>query len=215
MFLPREGRNPHRRIPWVGAKLLERRSVKAGHTGYCFIKASRLRKSADYGRVFSGRRVLHGRYFALHFVPASADAVAVPVGTRPGPRLGLVVAKRLARRAVLRNLIKRLARESFRLARSQLPELDLVLRLNKVVRKPGRENRVEAKRKAGRKIDERTDGDKRILSMRALKSELRADIQMLLARLPKTSTRFSQEIEGPPRVFLPSGHPTSLAAQGK
>lgn len=44
------------------------------------------------------------------------------------PRLGLVIARKHAPRAVLRNLIKRLAREAFRTARD-LPALDLVLRL--------------------------------------------------------------------------------------
>lgn len=46
-----------------------------------------------------------------------------------GARLGLVVAKRLLRRAVDRNLIRRLARESFRLQRAGLPSNDLILRL--------------------------------------------------------------------------------------
>lgn len=45
-------------------------------------------------------------------------------------RLGVVVPKRLVKAAVLRNLIKRLGREQFRLLRPQLPARDLVLRLN-------------------------------------------------------------------------------------
>jgi ribonuclease P protein component len=45
------------------------------------------------------------------------------------PRLGLVVPKRLARRAVLRNRIKRLHREAFRRRRCQLPTLDIVVLL--------------------------------------------------------------------------------------
>lgn len=56
---------------------------------------------------------------------------------RPGeaghPRLGLVIAKKLARRAVLRNLLKRLGREAFRHSRANLPTCDLVLRLAKPV----------------------------------------------------------------------------------
>ena len=43
------------------------------------------------------------------------------------PRLGLVVARRVAPRAVDRNRIKRVARESFRALAASLPPLDLVL----------------------------------------------------------------------------------------
>ncbi len=46
-----------------------------------------------------------------------------------GARLGLVVAKRLLRRSVDRNLVKRLARENFRLLRGQLSSRDFILRL--------------------------------------------------------------------------------------
>jgi ribonuclease P protein component len=46
-------------------------------------------------------------------------------------RLGIVVAKRFAPRAVTRNLIKRLAREIFR--KSELASTDCIIRLNKPV----------------------------------------------------------------------------------
>ena len=64
--------------------------------------------------------MLRGRHFALHYSPNSA-------GT---PRLGLVVAKKLAKRAVQRNLVKRLGRDVFRHAQASLPSYDLVLRLS-------------------------------------------------------------------------------------
>ena len=44
-------------------------------------------------------------------------------------RLGLVVAKKLLKRAVDRNRVKRVVREQFRLRRSALPAVDLVVRL--------------------------------------------------------------------------------------
>ncbi len=46
-----------------------------------------------------------------------------------GARLGLVVAKRLLKRSVDRNLVKRLGRENFRLLRCRLPSRDFILRL--------------------------------------------------------------------------------------
>ncbi|MDB5798372.1 MAG: Ribonuclease protein component [Paucimonas sp.] len=46
----------------------------------------------------------------------------------PQARLGVVVAKRLAPRAVTRNLVKRIAREVFR--QSALPALDCIIRLS-------------------------------------------------------------------------------------
>jgi ribonuclease P protein component len=47
--------------------------------------------------------------------------------TMTQPRLGLVIGKKSVRRAVGRNLIKRVMREQFRLQQHALPELDLVL----------------------------------------------------------------------------------------
>lgn len=44
-----------------------------------------------------------------------------------GARLGLAVSKKQARHAVDRNRLKRLIRESFRLYRHSLPQLDIVV----------------------------------------------------------------------------------------
>ena len=49
----------------------------------------------------------------------------------PNARLGVVVAKRLAPRAVTRNTIKRVTRELFRT--TPLPAIDCVVRLSKAV----------------------------------------------------------------------------------
>ena len=45
------------------------------------------------------------------------------------PRLGVVVAKRVLKRAVDRNAAKRQIRESFRLVRGRLPPLDVVVQV--------------------------------------------------------------------------------------
>ena len=91
----------------------------ANTTGFGFGSSLRLHKTDEFSSVFAFRRVLRGRHFALHYSPNSA-------GT---PRLGLVVAKKLAKRAVQRNLVKRLGRDVFRHAQASLPSYDLVLRL--------------------------------------------------------------------------------------
>lgn len=54
------------------------------------------------------------------------------------PRLGLVVGRKRARRAVDRALIKRIARESFRLRTASLAGLDIIVLLR---RSPGRPDR--------------------------------------------------------------------------
>lgn len=86
----------------------------------CFRDAYRLRKTDEYSSVFAFRRALKGRFFTVHYRPSAL----------PSARLGVVVAKRLARRAVERNLVKRITREIFRMHRTPLPCLDLVVRLS-------------------------------------------------------------------------------------
>ena len=83
----------------------------------------RLREAGEFDAVFAHRRVLRGALFDLHYRPNGGTA----------PRIGLVIAKKLARRAVWRNAIKRIGRETFRLARPGLPAMDLLLRLAKPV----------------------------------------------------------------------------------
>lgn len=114
----------------------------------------RLRAAADFSLVFAFRRVLRGNRFDLHYRSRDPGDPVPPVGAR----IGLVIAKKLARRAVQRNLLKRLARDVFRQARRELPPYDLVLRLAKP---PGTSLDAEA-RKAWR-----------------------ADIEQLLTRLPR------------------------------
>lgn len=90
--------------------------------GFAFPKSYRLIKTDEYSSVFGFRKALKSPHFLLHYRLRATDEVA-------GARLGLVVAKRLLRRSVDRNLIRRLAREHFRLMRCQLPSRDLILRL--------------------------------------------------------------------------------------
>lgn len=65
---------------------------------------------------------MRGECFDLHVGRAVREGSA---------RLGLIVPKRLARAASLRNAIKRQGREAFRLMSGEVPALDLVLRLKR------------------------------------------------------------------------------------
>jgi len=107
-------------------------------SSFRFRPASRLLSGKEYTAVFANRRVLRGGPFELYYRPLTALAASagteIPAMPAPSPqtaRLGLVVPKRNAKRAVHRNLVKRLAREAFRHVCSQLPPYDLVLRLGK------------------------------------------------------------------------------------
>lgn len=100
-----------------------------------FPRLYRLTKTDEYSSVFGFRRALRGKSFLLHYGerrPAGAPA-----------RLGIVVGKKFLRLAVGRNCVKRIAREAFRLVRSQLPARDLVLRLSVKMQKPNRQARLE------------------------------------------------------------------------
>lgn len=83
-----------------------------------FPPSARLRASAEFQAVFKGARRLSSPQLKLH---AHARAEATE------PRLGVAVSKKVDKRAVGRNRIKRLARELFRHERGQLPPGDYVL----------------------------------------------------------------------------------------
>ena len=87
----------------------------------------------------AARRVVRGTCFDLHFRPANTAGKA---------RLGLIVPKRLARAASLRNAIKRQGREAFRLVAFAIKPCDMVMRLTRPVKGVNAKN--SAQRKAWR-----------------------------------------------------------------
>jgi ribonuclease P protein component len=87
----------------------------------------------------AARHVVRGEFFDLHYCATGTDQAA---------RLGLMVPKRLARAASLRNAIKRQGREVFRSMAMGILPCDLVLRLKRALK--GVSARDVGRRKAWR-----------------------------------------------------------------
>jgi ribonuclease P protein component len=85
-----------------------------------FTKAARVRQRQDYLRAQALGKRSYTRHFGVTLAPPAAE----------GPRLGLVVTRRLGK-AVQRNRVKRLLREFFRRHRAHLPAVDLVIMAKK------------------------------------------------------------------------------------
>ncbi|MEQ5840437.1 ribonuclease P protein component [Paraburkholderia acidicola] len=84
-----------------------------------FPKAARLLKTDEFSSVFRLRPWRRSAHFVVYASPTGNEA-----------RLGLVVGKKHAPRAATRNLVKRLAREAFRLRRADFAGWDVLLRLH-------------------------------------------------------------------------------------
>ncbi len=82
-----------------------------------FRRASRLTKAVEFRRVFSRPQVSQDRYFRVLY-----RGNALEQG-----RLGLAVSKKACARAVDRNRLKRVIRESFRKHQHALAKLDIVV----------------------------------------------------------------------------------------
>ena len=89
-----------------------------------FPKTARVRSRAAYARVFENARRTHHSVLTLHVAPATAADAR--------PRLGMAVSRKVDGRAVGRNRIKRVWRETFRQHQPQLAARAIV-----VVAKPG------------------------------------------------------------------------------
>ncbi len=82
-----------------------------------FTRDQRLLDKAAFQQVFGNGRASRDRNFTVLFCENGLEHA----------RLGLAIAKRRVRRASQRNRLKRLVRESFRLAGNDLPAVDLVI----------------------------------------------------------------------------------------
>lgn len=82
-----------------------------------FPREVRLTQKSEYQHVFANATAVRDRHFTVLVCETSLDS----------PRLGMVVAKKKAKRAVDRHRIKRIVRESFRNARVSLPVVDMIV----------------------------------------------------------------------------------------
>lgn len=78
-------------------------------------RTARLLDRAQFKAVFDARRSRGTPCFRVHYAPSE------------GARLGIAVSRRVSKRAVDRNRIKRQVRESFRLWRDKLEPMDYVV----------------------------------------------------------------------------------------
>lgn len=84
---------------------------------FCLPRAARLLKPGDFAALRGRSR----RIGTSHFL---AEVLATDL---PTCRLGQAVSRRVSKRAVDRNRIKRVVRDSYRLVRASLPAHDIVL----------------------------------------------------------------------------------------
>lgn len=82
-----------------------------------FSKSQRLLKPSEFKHVFEKRQSAHNAHFGIY-------AVKNTVGHA---RVGLVVSKKVSKKAVIRNRIKRQVRESFRLQQNAFGAIDFVV----------------------------------------------------------------------------------------
>lgn len=99
-----------------------------------FTPAARLHRPSEYSQVLKGRRIARGALFVL-MASKPLDDPAMgsgqpQKGAPAAPRLGMIIARRFAPRAVTRNTIKRILREAFRHRQNDLPAYDYVFRLH-------------------------------------------------------------------------------------
>lgn len=105
--------------------------------GLRFRRAQRLSLPVEFALVLRARPIAVSAHFQMFRPRPSLPSLAPQADAkrpRAGARLGVVVAKRLVRRAVDRNAVKRLVRELFRGMAPGLVKSDYVVRVRSPIR---------------------------------------------------------------------------------
>jgi ribonuclease P protein component len=88
---------------------------------YKFAPTHRLLKADEFSSVFLFRKVRFGTYLKIYYKPSD----------KSNSRLGLIVSKKVHKRANKRNYMKRVLREFFRLNQAFWNNYDIVVRVHK------------------------------------------------------------------------------------
>ncbi|MBL7005393.1 MAG: ribonuclease P protein component [Gammaproteobacteria bacterium] len=84
---------------------------------FCFRRNSRLTTASEFNAVFKSNQKIADSLITLLISKKNPKQ----------PRLGFAIAKKQIKKAVERNRLKRIFRESFRLHQTQLPDKDFVI----------------------------------------------------------------------------------------
>jgi ribonuclease P protein component len=88
---------------------------------YKYTQAHRLKEADEFSSVFLFRKVRFGTYFKIHYKPNELS----------NSRLGLIVSKKIHKRANKRNYMKRVIRELFRQNAARFNNCDIIVRVQK------------------------------------------------------------------------------------
>lgn len=105
-----------------------------------FTQQDRLRQAKDFQQVFKKNIRSYDRYFTIllhkretNATPAAKNRRLLKKDTSNQARLGLAIAKRILKRAVDRNRVKRIVRESFRQTHLRHAPVDIVVMVQKSI----------------------------------------------------------------------------------
>jgi ribonuclease P protein component len=102
---------------------------------FCLTKSQRLKTPADFQRVYSSKQWGGSKHFTFNVLSNDTDQKNT---------LGVTVSKKVSKRAVDRNYLKRIMREYFRLHQIELTGANLVLTAKPSSRRAGSTERLES-----------------------------------------------------------------------
>ncbi len=112
-----------------------------------FTRRQRLVESAEFNHVFQGGNRSTDRFFTILYRDNEMGY----------PRLGFAVSKKRIRKAVGRNQIRRLTRESFRMSKARLGSVDVVVMARSAAATAANEDIFNSLQKHWRRMERNSD----------------------------------------------------------